>query len=948
MAKKKASRSKRSSKSGRKPSAQKDGGVRRKGSMKVTKAQAERMALLQLRIGRASHLYSMAAAFALAASGILLLLTQPGRPLQDLPTDTKMVLPWLMPILAGTFIAASALSLKWKPYASERSSHHFVLTVVALLVSIAIFLLLALQNLQGFNPQSLVWVYPSALAGISLTLISLAMTWRGWGRRKLLSMLAAAFPMALMAYGFNPIFSTGVPSDLLILTFMGSAVAVQFSGSMLHISATSNRVQSREMIRVTNDRLQILSDRLKSQKSAVDYKAKALRAKEADLEVNEKALKQRLRSVDEGRKELESLQTKVDKGTGELRQLKKKIGSREAEVATREQKLSLNENEVAGREVEVKKTLKRLSKQETQLASQRGKLEKGLAGLRDRDQELADREAETRKVEGAQQRLRKEMDTTRKELMERESELRLKESALEMKGGGEGLAARTASIPKQLKRLESRLLEKEKELSQRELQVKRSTHDLQAAVQKSEDRARRAERQIEKVANQGKDLSAREKEVANREGNLRQREHDLQRQNALLESSLASAKEKEAKYEQLFKEARSQASSARHTEQEVQDELAAVHSREAKLTKMKASLEEEREEINGKLQTLLRKEKEVGARESETKLRILEAKKKIRNMPATGDARALMERERALELREKRLKEKEQEMKSRLYEKAKVLQEKETTLKKGLSIVEADEVDETREQAESTGGRASSGIHRLDDLLMGGIPTGSQILYVGPAFVGKEVAILNFIAEGLRSGVPCVVLTTSRPPDEVAKDMGPILPSLMEYEQLGLIRWIDGSTPLADPKKKTPIVEGNTYVVAGAGDYEGILAAMNLIVEELSKEDYPYFKLAYMTLSTSLTQGSEKEAMSYVQRFVNGMRQIDSIGIYAVEGGMHEKQQIEALEHQMEGAIHFRSERRKNQLKVAGIAETQTRDWVEYKHDSRTLRLGAFQLERIR
>ena len=92
MAKKRASLSKRSKKSGRKRSAS-------KGARKVTKAQAERMALLQLRIGRASHLYSMAAAFALAASGVLLLLTQPGRPLQNLPTDTKMVLPWLLPIV---------------------------------------------------------------------------------------------------------------------------------------------------------------------------------------------------------------------------------------------------------------------------------------------------------------------------------------------------------------------------------------------------------------------------------------------------------------------------------------------------------------------------------------------------------------------------------------------------------------------------------------------------------------------------------------------------------------------------------------------------------------------------------------------------------------------------------------------------------------------------------
>ncbi|MEE9593567.1 MAG: ATPase domain-containing protein, partial [Thermoplasmata archaeon] len=878
MAKKTASRSKRSTT--RRKSSPRSGTKRRgKGQIKVSEKQAERMALLQLRIGRAAHLYSMTAAFALAASGILLLLTQPGRALEGLPMDTRMVLPWLMPILAGAFIAASALYLKWRPYATERSSRHFVVTMIALLASAATLLLLTLQNLQGFNPQSLAWVYPSALAGISLTLISLAMTWRGWGRRKVLSMLAAAFPMALMVYGFNPIFSTGIPSDLLILTFMGSAVAVQFSGSMLHVTSTSNRVQTREMIRVSNDRLQILSEKLQAQRNAVDYKEKALRTKEADLEVNEKALRQRLRSVDDARKELESLQTKVDHSTDELRQLKKTVGSREADVATREQKLGLKEKDLGSRESEVKKTLKRLSKQEGQLANQERSLEKGLRGLEDQKSDLADREAELREAERTQKDLGKELDTGRKQLMERESEVRLKESALEMKGGGVGLAARDVSIPKQIKRLETRLLDKERELSQRELQLRRTTQEVESSVRKSEDRAKKAEQRLAKVASQGKNLTSREKEVAQRETVLRQREHDLERQRSVMESSVASIQEKEAKYEQLYKEARSQASSTRHTEKEIQDELATVRERETKLDRMKASLEEEREEINAKLQGLLRKEKEVEARASETKLRILEAKKKIRNMPVSGDGRALMEREKALELREKRLKDKEQEVKSRLYEKAKALKEKETAIKKGLTIVEADETEEPMGQVRSTGDRGSSGIPRLDDLLMGGIPTGSQILYVGPAFVGKEVAILNFIAEGLRSGVPCVVITTSRPPDEVAKDMGPILPSFMEYEQLGLIRWIDGSTPLANPKKKTPIVDGNTYVVAGAGDYEGILGAMNMIVEDLSQEDYPYFKLAYMTLSTSLTQGSEKEGMSYVQRFVNGMRQIESIGI---------------------------------------------------------------------
>src|SRR2546430_17735173 len=50
--------------------------------------------------------------------------------------------------------------------------------------------------------------------------------------------------------------------------------------------------------------------------------------------------------------------------------------------------------------------------------------------------------------------------------------------------------------------------------------------------------------------------------------------------------------------------------------------------------------------------------------------------------------------------------------------------------------------------------RVKTGTPRLDDLLYGGIPFNSNVLFVGPAFVGKEIALLNFIAEGLKKASP--------------------------------------------------------------------------------------------------------------------------------------------------------------------------------------------------
>lgn len=959
MAKKSSSRSGKSSKAkgkgkGGKKAKKAKGGKKAKKDSKASKKQApnlepepdpeqaERMALLQLRIGRASHLYSMAAAFALATSGILLLLMEPDRPLADLPRDARIVLPWLVPIVAGAFIATGAIHLKWTPYAGARQSLHFLLTFVAFLVSIGTLLLLITQSLQELEPQAVAWVYPTSLAGISLTLISLAMTWRGTGRRKLISVLAAAFPMAIMVYGFTPIFPAGIPADLLILTFMGSAVAVQFSGSMLHIIASSTSVQSKELIRVSNDRLQVISDQIRSQRAALDYKERALRTREADVEVHEKAVEDRIKALDSSRKEVESLQEKVGKELKELKDLEKKLTAQEADVATREESLGRKEKEAAKKETELDKAAKKLAKQEAQVGSQEKEAATRVEELQEKEKELAQREKDLVATEKKQASLQKDLEKQRQELLEKEGELEIRERALEE---GADLVTAGADVPQKLKKLEARLLQKEKDLSKREVQLRTKTEDLEEAAKRAQSQEKKAEKRLEKATSQEKDLKGMEKALAQREAKLEEREKDLERQLSLLEKSIAEVKDKEAKYEDLSKTAHTRASKVAKAEEEIEAGMETLQERQAKLEGLQEKLEKEREELTTQHQTVLRKEKELEARESELKLRQMEVDQQLQeSLKAGGGSDVLREKEKALQLWEKRLKEKEQEMKARLYEKAKALKELETRLKEGEPSEPLEEVEEIHE--EMVQGRVASGTPRLDDLLLGGIPMGSQVLFAGPAFVGKEVAILNFLAQGLKEGIPVVIVTTSRPPEEVAKEMGPILPSFLEYEQLGLVKWIDGSDPQVEGK--TPVQEENRYVVAGAGDYDGIQKAVEQVREALEEDDHPYFRLAYLTLSTSLTQGNEKEGLKFVQQLVNRMRQMDSVALYAVESGMHGEQLLKAVEHQMDGAIHFKVDHQKNFLSVAGICDAQTRGWVEYKHNNRALMIGAFMLERIR
>lgn len=947
MAKKKAKRSKRAPAKGRSKAKPQKKATPKKGKSpkavdeSVDPEQAERMGLLQLRIGRASHFYSMAASISLAVSGVILLLTQAGRPLVELPEDLKTLLPWFIPLVVGAGIAAAALAVKWAPYKGERRSAHFLMTLLAFLLSAAILLRVVRQSVAGgVDPQGLTWLYPASFSGISLTLISMAMTWRGMGRRKLLSILAAALPMAILVYGFTPLFSSGIPSDLLILTFMGSAVAVQFSGSMLHVIASSTSVGAKEVIRVSHDRLQILLEELKDRAGALDYKEEALRSREADVEAQDQAVTERVQTLQDRETEAKERETTLEKERTALRKEEEAVRAQASDLAAREETLSLKEEDVRAKEGELREASQDLGRRKGGVTQQEKRLKKLEAALDERQEGLADREEELRTAEKALEEARGELERAREELIQREADLEVRESALELRGGTP-LPEEASEAVEELKRLKVKLLEKQKEMSQREADLKSGEERLRSATRKAEAWKRKADKRLDEIQSKERDVAGREESLAERESDVEARWNELQAQLEVLETSVASVKEKEAKYQALYKRAHSQASAASEAEKDLRERNASLAKREAKLEEVAKRLVEERDALTTQHQEILRKQKDLEARASALKLRQLEMES--RGKPRGGQAASGVqgEREKALRLWEERLKEKEREMKARLYEREKQLQEWEQSLQEG--VVEVEEEPEV----ETPGDRVKTGTPRLDDLLMGGIPMGSQVLFVGPAFVGKEIGILNFVAQGLKEGVPCVLITTARPPEEIAKDLGPILPSFKEYEQLDLVRWIDASSPQPNDRRKTPVKKENRYVVKGAEDYEGILEALKRVEGEY-REEHAHVRLAYMTLSTSLAQGAEKEALSFVQRLVNRMRKAAFVGLYAVERGMHSDQQVEALEHQMDGALHFKVDRKKNLLSVAGVCDVQTRDWVEYKFTNRALMIGAFMLERIR
>ncbi len=237
--------------------------------------------------------------------------------------------------------------------------------------------------------------------------------------------------------------------------------------------------------------------------------------------------------------------------------------------------------------------------------------------------------------------------------------------------------------------------------------------------------------------------------------------------------------------------------------------------------------------------------------------------------------------------------------------------------------------------------RKSTGIPRLDSLLLGGLPPQSHLVLLGDAFVGKEIVLYSFIAEGLKRGEPAILLTAARSPEEVAASLGVVLPQFREYEQLGLVTWIDASgTKGAGADHRV--------VVAGSDDRAGILSNLVKAAKAFEDAGHPTMRFGFLGLSAILAHGDERLGFSFLQNVVGIFKPRDVLAMYSLEGGAVSDAQVEALLSRMDGAIAFRQDRDKTFLAVRGLGEVQTHDWVECRATNRALIVGSFALERIR
>ncbi len=378
--------------------------------------------------------------------------------------------------------------------------------------------------------------------------------------------------------------------------------------------------------------------------------------------------------------------------------------------------------------------------------------------------------------------------------------------------------------------------------------------------------------------------------------------------------------------------------------EKINDLSAELAERDKEIAELRNELAIKEEEMR-KLQEMISfKENEIARREQDLQFREKKLEKEIKNLELAKNEIGNMDEialKRRLEDLQDEIKRKEEELRVKM----KYLEAKERELKAKMEgLVEAEVAAAEEEiKAEIKERKVKTGTRRLDDLLYGGFPLASNVIVYGPPYSKKEILIYSFMAEGLRKGIPIIWVLTDKTPPELKEEMSYVLPTYEQYEKMGLVYYIDAySRTIGDDTT----LEGVIYLDSQT-DVDGLIKHVGDISKKI-KEKYPYYRLAFMSLSTIMAYMEQQNLLRFLQVFTTWRKRDNAVALYLLEKGLHSENEIEMVGKSMNGMVEFKTEGHKTFLTVKGITDAQSRGWIEVDATKSMIRLGSFSLGHIR
>jgi KaiC/GvpD/RAD55 family RecA-like ATPase len=647
--------------------------------------------------------------------------------------------------------------------------------------------------------------------------------------------------------------------------------------------------------------------------------------KETELAEHENLIKKQELELAELRKKIESEAAQVKRAEHvarispaleeKMRSLENELLRMKTSLEVKSEALKRAEEKLATKEQELQDLVKNTDEQlkRNDLKTELDNVKKGSIAMMKYITSL-----QQKKQEEEFKAIRKALENEIQKRLQVEEELRKKE---------ESLAARQRALGAEIEKVASThnvdieaVKKLESELQMREDDVRQKEEAINLKEKALVDRIKGLEGEIQKKIRDGKILQDIKREFQLKEEELN-----------LLGTELH---QKEEELSQREKDINTKATT----------KMAASPQAEFELKKLRQELEAKDAEfkritgpIKYKEAEFLRREEELRYREELVKKETIKLEEARREQGTVDDT----DLKKQLEVLDAQVKQKEEEIKSRET----YLRKKEEELKLRESNMVGKEIEAKEEELklEISSEKAKTGNARLDDLLMGGVPFGTNVLCIGPAFIGKETLIDRFLLEGLQKGIPALVVTTDISPQEIREEMNYIAPGVEQFEKMGLLKYIDVYSKSMGIQEEDPY----TVYVDHPTDYAGITRSVEILTKQF-KEKAETYRMAVRSISTLVTYSDPTSTYKFLQATTGRVKRAKVVCMYTMDRGMHSETEIQTLAHLMDGSVEFKTDGVKTFLSVQGLTDVQSRAWIQYTYNKKGLNIGSFALDHIR
>ncbi|MEM0158575.1 MAG: RAD55 family ATPase [Thermoplasmataceae archaeon] len=235
------------------------------------------------------------------------------------------------------------------------------------------------------------------------------------------------------------------------------------------------------------------------------------------------------------------------------------------------------------------------------------------------------------------------------------------------------------------------------------------------------------------------------------------------------------------------------------------------------------------------------------------------------------------------------------------------------------------------------------GISKLDLLLNGGVPSPSNLIVKGAPYSSKFVISSSFIANSLSSGYPVIVFLIDRDWNSFNLDLARIGFSADPFLSNGMLTILDAFSQSVqiEPREK------RLMQIDSPSNVSNFLKAADQQCTKL-KNSFGSYRCVVISLTGWIASTDQKIFSRAIQHFTHRRKMDGATGIYLLDGGIYPDALYEEINYFMDGSIELTLQGNTEYLRVRGIPDVRTREWVDVRPNGNSIELGSFNIKRVK